>query len=382
MKVFFNRLNWASQVLLGLFLVLATLALHNYRTYAPESRYRLRTFYDDAYGFPVYVNELDFWPGEPTISGSADGVAMALGPAGIDSSGVPAGTATGTWGRGPAGIDNALLPLPTALAVNYTSVVEQRSYGGRVPLPRARLDSVLAHLTAHPEQYQSMYAYPENEPGFELQAGLGPGGLVVVWLLGEQYQVELARAHLPVVPTTWPKSAGVNPNAPFSSAETEPAPPARRFAELRRQVGRAELAHLDSFPHTSPALLDSLGQRYRYRLRVLGQPLTLPTLNATFLDGEREPLAAPGGDAGLLGRAVPDGLHYTVAGPALRTHERSTVFEPTETRRAFARVRAACAPGEVLELRLLTSGEDVRVELRCRRLTVALPRTITYVGPD
>ncbi|MGI4743352.1 MAG: hypothetical protein ACRYG7_50010 [Janthinobacterium lividum] len=94
-----------------------------------------------------------------------------------------------------------------------------RSYGGRVPLPRARLDSVLAHLEAHSELYQSMYTYPENEPGFELQAGLGPGGLV--WLLGEQYQMELARAHLPVVPTTWPKPAGVDPNAPFTSAETE-----------------------------------------------------------------------------------------------------------------------------------------------------------------
>ena len=261
MKAFFNRLNWASRVLLGLFMVLSALALHNYQAYAPGSRHRLRTFYDDAYGFPVYVNELDFWPGEPPTGGSAGGVAMVLGPAGIDSAGVRAGTAIGTWGNGPAGIDNALLPLPTALAVNYTLVVEQRSYGGRVPLPRARLDSVLAHLAAHPALYQSMYAYPENEPGFELQAGLGPGGLVVVWLLGEQYRVEIARVHLPVVPTTWPKPAGVNPNAPFTSAETEPAPPARRFAELRRQVGRAELAHLDSFPHTSPALLDSLGQR-------------------------------------------------------------------------------------------------------------------------
>ena len=115
---------------------------------------------------------------------------------------------------------------------------------------------------------------------------------------------------------------------------------------------------------------------------MLGQPLTPPTFDATFLNNEQEPLAAPGGDAGLLVRAVPDGLQYTVAGPALRTHERSTVFEPTEARRAFARVRAACAPGEVPELRLTTSGEDVRAELRCRRLTVALPQTITYVGPN
>ena len=382
MKAFLSRLNWASRVLLGLLIMLAALALHNYRAYAPGSRHRLRTFSDDAYGFPVYVNELDFWPGEPIAGGSANGVAMVLGPAGIDSSGVRAGTAIGTWGSGPVGIDNALLPLPTALAVNYTSVVEQRSYGGRVPLPQARLDSVLAHLKAHPALYQSMYAYPENEPGFELLAGLGPGGLVVVWLLGEQYQVELARAHLPVVPTTWPKPAGANPNAPFTGTDAELPPPARRFAELRRQVNRAELAHLDSFPHTSPALLDSLGQRYRYCLRVLGQPLSPATLDATFLNNEQEPLAAPGGDAGLLVRAVPNGLQFTVAGLALRTHERSTVFEPTETRRAFAQVRAACAPGEVPELRLNTSGEDVRAELRCRRLTIALPRTITYVGPD
>jgi len=378
MNGFFRRLNWANWVLLGLFVVLVTLALHNYWAYAPGSRHRLRTYYDDAYGFPVYINQLDFWPDELPTAGSDDKEVVVLGPAGIDSSGVRAGTAIGTWGSGPVGIDSDLLPLPTALAVNYTSVVEQRSYGGRVLLSRPRLDSVLAHLDAHPEQYQSMYAYPDNQPGFELQAGLGPGGLVVVWLLGEQYRVEIARAHLPAVPTTWPKAAGVR----LSMAFTEPSPPARTFAELRRQVNRAELAHLDSFPHISPALLDSLGQRYHYRLRVLGQPLLPATLDATFLNNEQEPLAAPGGDTGLLVRAVPDGLQYTVAGPALRTHERSTVFEPTEIRRAFARVRAVCAPGEVPELRLTTSGEDVRAELRCRRLKVALPQTITYVGPD
>ncbi|MBO2012190.1 DUF2931 family protein [Hymenobacter negativus] len=378
MKAFFRRLNRTSRVLLVLFVVLAGLALHNYFRYAPGSRHRLRTFYDDAYGFPVYVNQLDFYPDEQPATGSANAVVVGVGPVGIDSSEVRANTPTGEWGRGPVSIDTELLPLPTVLAVNYTSVAEQRSYGGRVPLPRTRFDSVLAHLNAHPALYQSMYAYPDNQPGFELQAGLGPGGLVIVWLLGEQYQVELARAHLPVVPTTWPKAAGVNPDAAF----TEPGPPARRFAELRRQVGRAELARLDSFPHVSPALPDSLGRRYRYRLRVLGQPLAPATLDASFLNNEQEPLPTPGGEAGVLFRAVPDALQYTVAGTDLPTHERSTVFEPRETRRAFARVQAACAPGEVPELRLTTSGEDVRVELRCHHLTVPLLRAITYVGPD
>jgi hypothetical protein len=378
MKAFFQRLNRASRVLLVLFVGLAGLALHNYFHYAPGSRHRLRTFYDDAYGFPVYVNQLDFYPDEQPATGSANAVVVEMGPMGIDSSAVRANTPTGEWGRGPAGIDNELLPLPTVLAVNYTSVAEQRSYGGRVLLPRARFDSALAHLKAHPALYQSMYAYPDNEPGFELQAGLGPGGLVVVWLLGTQYQAELARAHLPVVPTTWPKAAGINPDAAF----TEPGPPARSFAELRRQVNRAELAHLDSFPHASPALLDSLGRRYRYRLRVLGQPLTPAALEASFLNNEQEPLPTPGGDAGVLSRAAPDALQYTVAGAGLPTHQRSTVFEPREIRRAFARVQASCAPGEVPELRLTTSGEDVRAELRCRRLTVPLRRLITYVGPD
>lgn len=378
MKAFFLHLNWASRVLLGLFVVLDGLALHNYFHYAPGSRHRLRTFYDDAYGFPVYVNQLDFYPDEQPTTGSANTVVVEIGPVGIDSSGVRANTPTGEWGRGPTGIDNELLPLPTMLAVNYTSVAEQRSYGGRVPLPRARFDSVLAHLNAHPALYQSMYAYPDNQPGFELQAGLGPGGLVVVWLLGQQYQVELARAHLSAVPTTWPKAAGVNPDAAF----TEPGPPARSFAELRRQVDRAELARLDSFPHTSPALPDSLGRRYRYRLRVQGQPLTPAILDASFLNNEQEPLPAPGGEAGVLYRAAPDAVQYAVAGAGLPTHQRSTVFETRETRRAFARVQAACAPGEVPELRLTTSGEDVQAELRCRRLTVPLLRVITYVGPD
>lgn len=378
MKAFFNRLTWANRLLLALFGVLAVLALHNYFAYAPNSRHRLRTYYDDAYGFPVYVNQLDFYPDGQLPTGSAAGVAMVPGAAGIDSSGARADTPIGEWGRGPATIENELLPLPTALAVNYTSVVEQRSYGGRVPLPRARLDSVLAQMDAHPKLYQSMYAYPTNQPGFALQAGLGPGGLVVVWLLGEQYQVELTRAHLPAVPTTWPKAAGVNPDA----IGTESGPPAHSFAKLRRQVNRAELAHMDSFPHTSPALLDSLGQRYRYRLRVLGQPLLPATLDATFLNHEQELLPAPGGATGQLYRAVPDGLQYTVAGAHLPTHQRSTVFEAAETRRAFARVQAACAPGEVPELLLTTSGEHVLAALHCRRLAVPLPQVITYVGPD
>lgn len=180
------------------------------------------------------------------------------------------------------------------------------------------------------------------------------------------------------MPTTWPKAAGINPDALF----TEPGPPARNFAELRRQVGRAELAHLDSFPHASPALPDSLGRRYHYRLRVQGQPLALATLDASFLNNEQEPLPAPGGEAGVLYRAVPDAVQYTVAGAGLPTHQRSTVFEPRETRRAFARVQATCALGEVPELRLTANGEDVGVELRCRRVTVPLWRVITYVGPD
>jgi hypothetical protein len=378
MKAFFRRLNRASRGLLALFVVLAGLALHNHLRYAPGSRHRLRTFYDDAYGFPVYVNQLDFYPDEQPTTGSAGAVLVELGPVGIDSSEMRANTPTGEWGRGPVSIDTELLPLPTVLAVNYTSVAEQRSYGGRVPMPRARFDSVLAHLKAHPALCQSMYAYPDDQPGFELQAGLGPGGLVIVWLLGQQYRAELVRAHLPAVPTTWPKAAGINPNGAF----TKPGPPARSFAELRRQVGRAELARLDSFPHVSPALPDSLGRRYRYRLRVLGQPLTPATLDASFLNNEQEPLPAPGGEAGVLTRAAPDVVQYTVAGAGLTTHERCTIFEPRETRRAFAQVQAACAPGEVPELRFITSGEDVRVELRCRRLTVPLLWAITYVGPN
>src|ERR1041384_3424926 len=109
MNRFFRRLNWASWVLLGLFVVVSTLALRNYWAYAPGSRHRLRTYYDDAYGFPVYVNQLDFWPDAPPLANSDASEVVILGPAGIDSSGVRAGTAIGTWGSGPPSIDSDLL---------------------------------------------------------------------------------------------------------------------------------------------------------------------------------------------------------------------------------------------------------------------------------
>lgn len=108
--------------------------------------------------------------------------------------------------------------------------------------------------------------------------------------------------------------------------------------------------------------------------------MTPPALDATLLSGEQEPLPAPSDDAGRFVRAAPNGLQYTGAGPSLRAHRHSTVFEPTETRRASTRLRA-CAPGEVPELHLATSGEYVRTDLLSRCLTVMLPRAVTYGGP-
>ena len=376
MRTFLRRLTRANQVLLSLFLVLAGLALWQWQSYQPWSRQYMRTSFDDAYGFPMYVDEVDFWPGRSGL-GDPGAETFVLGPPGIDSTGERADTPMGTWNSGRADVQGYPLPLPTELAVRYTSVTEKRSYAGRVPLPRARFDSLLAVLAARPALFESLYSYPTNQPGFELQAGLGPGGLVVVWLKGKtgEYQAEVVRAHVPPVPTVWPKGG------PADNPMTDPGAPARSFAELRRQVARVELAHLDSFPHTSPALLDSLARRYRYRLRVQG-PLASPTLAASFLDNEMEPLPAPAGQAGLLHRAVPDAMQYEVTGAGLATHQRSTVFEPTETRRAFAQVQASCGPGEVPELLLLTLGENVRVQLRSRRRVVELQRVITYVGPE
>lgn len=370
MMYLFRRLTWANRVLLPVFLLLAGLALAQWWAYRPWDRRYMRIFCDDAYAFPVYANDVEFL---------ADGQSLgsySFGYQGMDSSGVFRSNAVaGTWGSGNADIEGRRLRLPTHLRVDYTSVTEGRSYCGLFELPRRPLDSLLAHMAAHPALYTSLYSYPEEQPGLEFEAGLGPGGLVLVWLKGEQYQAEVARFQARPCATTWPKAPRP------AEGPGEPGRPARNFAELRREVNRAELAHLDSFPTTSFARLDSVRTRYRYRVRVQN-PLAPATVSLTCLNGDEETLDAPAGDAAPQYRAVPDYLGYTLAGRGFQTRQRSTVLDPAETLRAFAAIQRTCAPGEYFVLLLVPEGEYVRVLLRNRHQTIRLVRAITYVGPN
>ena len=370
MTHFFQRLTGANRVLLLVFVLLSGLALAQWWTYRPWARQYLRISYDDAYAFPVYANDVEFL---------ADGQSLgrySSGYQGMDSAGVARFNAVaGTWGSGNADIEGRRLRLPTHLRVDYTSVVEGRSYCGLFELPRRPLDSLLAHVAAHPALYSAQYSYPESQPGLEFEAGLGPGGLVLVWLKGEQYQAEVARFQARPCATAWPKG----PQLPEGLGE--PGRPARNFQELRQQVNRAELAHIDSFPTASFARLDSVRMRYRYQVRVQN-PLAPATVSLTCLNGDEETLPAPAGNAGPQHRAVPDYLQYTLAGPGFRTRERSTVLDPAETRRAFAAVQRTCAPGELPVLLLVPEGENVRVLVRNHRQTIRLVRAVTYVGPN
>ena len=370
MKNLFQRLTWANRALLLVFVLLGGLALVQWWAYQPWARRYLLVSYDDAYAFPVYANNVEFLADRQSLGNNSYVFR------GMDSAEVGRHRAVaGTWGTGNAGIEGRLLRLPTHLQVDYTSVTEGRSYCGRFELPGRTLDSLLAHVAAHPMLYSSLYAYPEDQPGLEFQAGLGPGGLVLVWLKGERYQAEVARFRARLCATTWPKAAQPG------EGMAELGRPARNFQELRQQVGQAELAHIDSFPTTSFARLDSVRTRYRYQVQVQN-PLAPATVYLSWLDGEEENLAAPAGNAGAQHRAVPDYLQYTLAGRGFQTRERSTVLDPAETRRAVEAIRRTCAPGELPALLLVPEGEGVRILLRNRRQTIRLVRAVTYVGPD
>jgi hypothetical protein len=272
----------------------------------------------------------------------------------------------GTW-VSDVGVDGRRLRIPTQLRVDYTSLAEGRSYRGLFALPQARLDSLLTGVRQHPERYQTLFT-PGEERGLELQACLAPGGMVLVRLLGQQYQVEVARFQARPYPTRWPKMPAYQDTVAYHS-----------LPELRRLMSRAEQAHLDSFPAVPLGRWDTLGTRYAYCLRVLA-PLRPQSLHVYYLNEDEEELNADNQPT-CLRQPLPDYISYKVGAPGFARPYHTTTFDPAELRRAFARLRRA-APGERLELQIEPSPAQVRVHIKSQRQTIELTRTITYVGPE
>jgi len=362
----------ANRLLILLFVLLSGLVLAHELSYARWSRRYFRTSFCDSYLFPVYCTQARFM-----VDGSE--FQATYEPDSTAESGRMNATSNrrdeepGTWSSGNAGIEGVFNPVPTHVWVDYTSLTERRSYRGIFQLPRRTIDSVYAYLDAHPALYDSLYAYPHDQPGVEFRVGLAPGGVVVVWMSTQELTVDIARFQAQPYPTTWPKHPRPDPDA-------RPEPPriARTFAALDSLVEPDERARMDSLRLAVPlGHWDSLRTRYAYRLSVTA-PLSPATASVDYVSAENQTLPLPATSR----RTVPTHLQYTVAGAEFPHKQHSTIFEEREIRRAFAQLHRSSAPGETLELQVVPTPSEVRAFLRNRHQTIELSRTKTYVGPD
>ena len=91
------------------------------------------------------------------------------------------------WGQGGgvAAIGPDLRSVPDKLAVTWYSFMEDKFYSGHFTLPRERM----MHLFA--AGYYD-FDIPRKQKWDYVYVGLAPGGLVVVWLAGGGFQIEVA----------------------------------------------------------------------------------------------------------------------------------------------------------------------------------------------
>jgi hypothetical protein len=317
MMAFWQKLTRATRLLGLLFLALAALNLWQLAAYRPWGRLPLRLSYVDAYGYPVYSDSTEFLAGgqrltefDESFRGVTDSSQHSTQP-----------HLLGNW-VSDVGVEGRPLRIPTQLRVDYTSLAEGRSYRGLFALPQRRLDSLLAAVRQRPERYRTLYT-PGEQRGLELRAGLAPGGVVLVQLLGQQYQAEVARFQARPYPTSWPKMPAYQDTVAY-----------RSLPELRQLMARAERAHLDSVPAVPLGHWDTLRTRYSYCLRVLA-PLRARSLHVYYLNGDEEELD-PAAQPSCLRQPLPDYLRYAGSAPGFAQSAYSTVFDPGELRRAFS----------------------------------------------
>lgn len=360
---FWQKLTRPTRLLGLLFLLLAALNLWQLATYRPWNRLPLRLSYVDAHGFPVYSDSTEFLADGQRLTefnrsfrGVTDSADHSTRPDQL-----------GTW-VSDVGVEGRTLRIPTQLRVNYTSLAEGRSYRDLFTLPQRVLDSLLAGVRQRPERYKTLFA-PGGVQGVEIQAAMAPGGVVLVRLLGQQYQVEVARFQARSYPTRWPKAPAYLDTVPY-----------RALPELRRLMSRAEQAHLDSLPAVPLGHWDTLRTRYAYCLRVL-TPLRPQSLHIYYLNEDEEELDVATQPI-CLRQPLPDYVSYQVSAPGFDRPYHSTTFDPTELRRAFAQLRRTTPPGERFELQIVPTPTGVRTQVKSQRQAIKLTRTITYVGPQ
>ena len=351
-----RKIAGVNQLLLIAFLGLALLVAHQRWAYHGWDRYFLNTSYCAPYAYPAYCIRADFLTDGTLILGEYS--PLRPGMAALPQS----GGRPGQWQDGPAGQYGQLARVPTQLQVDYVSLAEGRSYRGLFELPRAVLDSVFAFVGRHPARRADLPGRNAYQPGLEFVAGLAPGGVVVVWLKGNDYQVEIARFLARAYPTTWPKPLAVGN--------------ARDLRDLCRLVDSTERAQLAGPALTPFGHWDTLRTRYRYRI-ALGPPLRPRELHVYYVDAQQETVLAPFGPGTGGLRAVPQYLIGNPVGAEYWKKFFTTRFDDKETQRAFAEMQRTSAPGETFQLQVLPEAGAVRIFLKNRRQTIELTQAYT-----
>ena len=102
------------------------------------------------------------------------------------------------WGlRGSIHIvGDKLKPVPTHLDLRWFSYLEDRFYGGRFPLPSARMLEMFRAGAAPPE--------PGPRAAYNrIVVGMAPGGDISVWMGAQRIVREVATFRAPVVDLPW-----------------------------------------------------------------------------------------------------------------------------------------------------------------------------------
>ena len=115
-----------------------------------------------------------------------------------DSDGVspaPPNLTYGVWGEenGSSVVGEREKPIPVALEISWLSYTENKFYGGHFKLPYEKILGLFqkGYQVLVKEDDGTMHLIQDNYHG--ITAGLAPGGIVVVWLIGGDFTTEVGR---------------------------------------------------------------------------------------------------------------------------------------------------------------------------------------------
>ena len=229
----------------------------------------------------------------------------------------------GDWGGSAIGwaVGDERQPAPDSLEIRWFSYTENKFYEGHFLLPQAHIYALLKQGFWQADQHkQATYD--------DLSLSVVPGGVVVVWLTGQQNQVLVGRYQAREI------------NYPFEKL----APGVERVATVREEQAKLapEVQHEIASGTLSSRKWDDYLRTYSWQLG-LSQPITLQGISISYLDAEsiNDP---PTPDAAAFAhtftapaaRPVPKSLTLLVAGAYGRQARlRVSDFAEAEVQHAF-----------------------------------------------